>query len=188
MKKILSYLTNLWYSSNIKEHKEGENMACINQELESKANDILVKNDVYKLPVDLMKIASNNDIEVYYKNLPDGISGSIRYNEEKKKFQIIIEASESDNRQRFTLAHELAHYFMEREKMLYDKEIHFDPKYRKNKNPEEEEIEYLAGALLMNKNMLTKAYQVCPYVSLLASTFKVSESAMTVRLMVLGLL
>ena len=38
---------------------------------------------------------------------------------------------------RFTLAHELAHYFLEGQKLLCNQEIHFDTKYRKDRNLEE---------------------------------------------------
>ena len=163
-------------------------MSNINNNIEIKANDILVKNDMLKIPVDLITIAHNNDIEVYHKCLPDSVSGAIRYNKDTKKFQILIDDGETENRQRFTLAHELAHYFLEKEKLLCGEEIHFDTQYRKSTTPREAEVDYLAGALLMDKSLVTKLYNIYPSVSLLAKTFNVSESAMTMRLMMLGLI
>lgn len=188
MKKRVGYFTNLWYAIiNKKYNRECDNMSNINTRIEKKANDILLKNDMLKLPVDLIKIAKNNDIEVYATSLPNDISGSIKYNEEKQKFQILIEESDSYDQQKFTLAHELAHFFLERDTLLNNQEIHFDTKYRKYGNIEEE-VDDLASAILMNEIMLRRLFDVCPHIPSLARAFEVSESDMTVRLTKLGLL
>lgn len=182
-------MNNLCYSIDRKyDNREGDNMSKINTRLEQQANDILITNDMLRLPVDLIKIAKNNEIEVYYQELPKDISGSIRYNEEKKKFQILVEKNEPEYRQRFTLAHELAHFFLEGQELLCNQEIHFDPKYRRDKNPTEARANYLAGALLMDRDMLTTLYGVNKSIPVLARTFNVSESAMTQRLIKLGLM
>lgn len=190
MKKILEYVTNLWYDffKNGTRKKEGDNMSEINKKLEILANDILLKNDMLKLPVDLVAIANNNNIDVYRTELPVGVSGAIKYNEETKKFQILIDKGDPVNRQRFTLAHELAHYFLQGEELLTNKDLHFDTLYRRSLNSEEYQVDYLAGAMLMDKEMLTKLYQINSSIKLLATLFQVSESAMTVRLMKLGLI
>lgn len=187
-KKVIQYLNNLWYDLIKKDSKGGNNMSSIDKQLEVMANDILIKNDMLKLPVDLNEIARNNNIDVYYSELPDGISGAIRYNGDKQKFEILIEKNENVGRQRFTLAHELAHYFLEGQQLLRSQEIHFDTLYRRQKNSEERKVEHLAGALLMDKEMLAKLYNICPSIRILSQTFGVSESAMTVRLMILGLI
>lgn len=162
-------------------------MAIINH-LETMAKDILLTNDMLKLPVNLSEIAKNNNIDVFLSELPKGVSGAIRYNENKNKFEILLDENESYVRQRFTLAHELAHFFLEKNTLEKTKDIHFDTLYRKEKNPEEREVEYLAGALLMDRSLLERLYNINPSISLLAKTFLVSESALTVRLMVLGLI
>ena len=189
-KKILEYLHELCYSIFRVEvcRESGDTMTKFDYELEKMANDILVKNDTFKLPVDLITIANNNDIDVYKQQLPDGISGAIRYNDSTKRFQILLEERESINRQRFTLAHELAHFFLERGKLLLNQEVHFDPKFRSYHNKEEERVDYLAGAILMDKKMLSVLYKINPSIPALAKTFRVSESSMTVRLMILGLI
>lgn len=188
IKKILEYITNLWYAISENNNREGDIMAKLDLKLEREASDILCANDMLKVPVDLIEIANKNNIEVYYENLPTDISGAIRYNEEKHKFQILVEKSEPEYRQRFTLAHELAHYFLSGKELLCNKEIHFDTKYRKEKNNEEYKANYLAGALLMDKELVTRLYEVCTSIPTLARTFNVSESAMTQRLITLGLI
>lgn len=188
-KKVLVYITNLCYAISEKiNNRKGDNMAKINKRLETLATDILVKNDMLKLPVDLISIANNNNIEVYYKELPIGISGAIKYNESIQKFQIIIEKRDPANRQRFTLAHELAHYFLQGEEFQANREIHFDTLYRRNVNCEESQVDYLAGAILMNDDLLKKLYKTNNSISVLSKIFRVSESSMTVRLMILGLI
>lgn len=188
-KKMIEYITNLWYHKyNNKSRGGGDMTLKVIKNLEKKAKDILIENDMLRLPVDLSEIAKNNNIDVYISELPDGISGAIRYNNEKKKFEILIEKNESNVRQRFTLAHELAHFFLERHTIEYSGKVHFDTLFRKEKNIEEREVEYLAGAILMDKEILIRLYKINSSIKDLAKVFDVSESAMTVRLSILDLL
>lgn len=191
-KKVLEYLENVCYSINRIEHKinflieKGGNMASINIELEALANDILVKNDMLKIPVDLVRIAENHNIDVYIQQLPKDVSGAIRYNKEKDKFQILLQKTDLNNRRRFTLAHELGHFFLDNE-ILRSDELHIDYLYR-TAFSNEKDIEYFAGALLMDKGLLERLFSLNPSIKELAQTFDVSESAMTVRLSILGLI
>lgn len=188
-KRVLEYMNYLCYAISRKNNnREGDSMSKVDLKLEQEANNILFDNDMLKIPVDLIEIANNNNIEVYYTELPEGISGAIKYNKDKNRFQILIEENEPSYRQRFTLAHELAHYFLEGKKLLCNQEIHFDTKYRKDRNLEEYRANYFAGALLMDKAMVTKLYEICPSIPILARTFNVSESAMTQRLIMLGII
>lgn len=157
----------------------------INITLENLAKDILINNDMLKLPVNLIEIATNHNIEVYYEKLPEGISGAIKYNKEKEKYQILIEESEPDNRKRFTLAHELAHFFL---KDVNKDKLHYDVAYRGAKNDKEKRADYFAGALLMEESMLRRLYKINPSIKELSKLFNVSDSAMTVRLMTLGII
>lgn len=190
IKKILEYCANLWYAlSSKKTNDRSDNaMSKIKSELEKKASNILIENDMLKLPVDLIKIADNYNIDVYYKELPNGISGAIKYDIKDEKFKILLAKNESKRRRRFTLAHELAHYFLAQEELKNNHEIHFDTLYRKATDNNECEVDYLAGALLMNKELLERAYKEIPSIAALAEIFDVSDSAMAVRLMKLGLI
>ena len=55
-------------------------------------------------------------------------------------------------------------------------------------NEEEKDVEYFAGALLINKALLENVYSTNSTILELAKMFKVSISSMTLRLTVLGLL
>ena len=156
--------------------------------LEEVTSNILVKNDMMRLPVSLSVIAKNLNIDVFQGELPEGISGAIRFNRENQKFQIMVEKRENFKRQRFTVAHELAHYFLQRNELSNASEIHYDMLYRKTYTHEEEEVDYLASAILMEENMLKKLYELNLPIEALAEIFGVTVSDITVRLMQLGVI
>ena len=167
-------------------------MSKINKDLEDLTSNILLSNDMYKIPVDVVKIASANDIKVYEGDLNKNISGAIRYNKDEERFEILVNKNDLRVRQRFTIAHELGHYFLDRE-FLKNEELHIDTILYRTENEEKEEkerekrVDYFAGALLMNKTLLEKLRSENT-VTELAEIFDVSVSAMTVRLDILGLL
>lgn len=171
-------------------------MSKINQELEDLTSEILMNNDMYKIPVDVIKIANSNDIKVYEGDLDKKISGAIRYKKDENEFEILVNKNDMKSRQRFTVAHELGHYFLHRD-FLKDEEIHIDIMYRSINNDKvnleeikrrEKEVDYFAGALLMNRTLLEKMHKENSSIKELAEIFDVSISAMTVRLDILGLL
>ncbi len=159
---------------------------------EELTENILINNDMFKVPVDVVKIAKLNDITVYEGNLEKNVSGAIRYNKEKENFEILVNKNDTRERKRFTIAHEIGHFFLHKEILMSD-EIHIDIMYRMPNEDEEQkrrekDVDYFAGALLMNKTLLTKMYNENNTITELAEIFDVSVSAMTVRLDILGLL
>lgn len=190
-KKKLGYFTNLWYAIiNKKTGREVNSMDNINrkrQNLERFARNILVESDMmYQLPVNLIEIANLNGIDVYYKEMPPNVSGAIKYDSVDKKFKIMIKSNMPKNRQRFTLAHELSHFFLHSE-ILKNEEIHVDVLYREN-NVREDTVDYLAGALLIDENMVKELYKLNQSITVLSSIFGVSTYAMETRLKILGVL
>lgn len=175
------------------------------RELENISSQILFNNDMYKIPVNPLKIANNNGITVYDADFNElgnkNVSGAIRYID--GKFSILLNKEETEERKRFTLAHELGHFFLDNE-ILKSSKIHVDTLYRigpdssyvsqnieskkEDKLTGENEINYFAGALLMNEMMLKKVFEVEQSTEKLAKLFNVSRSAMTVRLDILGLI
>ena len=167
-------------------------MSKIVDEFEELTENILINNDMFKVPVDVVKIAKLNSIKVYEGNLDKNVSGAIRYNKEKDYFEILVNKNDTRQRKRFTIAHEIGHFFLHKEKLMSD-EIHIDIMYRMPNEDEEQkrrekDVDYFAGALLMNKTLLTKMYNENNTITELAEIFDVSVSAMTVRLDILGLL
>lgn len=131
--------------------------------------------------------------------IPPNVSGAIRYI--KNQFSILVNENDSERRKRFTIAHELGHFFLDYD-ILKSSQIHVDTLYRNNlessyvaqqneseiKFTSEEEIDYFAGALLMNEMALRKIYKFEQSVEELSKLFQVSNAAMTVRLDMLGLI
>lgn len=161
-------------------------MSKINQKLEDLTSRILVNNDMYNIPVDPVKIAKTYDILVYEGNLNNKIAGAIRYYKDEDKFEILVNKNDPKTKQRFTIAEELGYYILYEEK-LKENEIHINL-IDKEINEEEKEVEYFAGALLINKTLLENVYNSSSTILELSELFKVSVSSMTVRLDILGML
>lgn len=167
-------------------------MSKINNKLEELTSSILLNNDMYKIPVDVVKIARLNGIIVYEGDLEKNISGAIRYDKKTEKFEILVNKNDVRERKRFTIAHEIGHFFLHKELLIND-EVHIDIMYRmpnedENQKRREKDVDYFAGALLMNRTLLEKMYSENNTIAELAELFDVSVSAMTVRLDILGLL
>lgn len=165
-------------------------MNKVNERLEELTSEILLASDMYSIPVDIIRIANMNDIKVYEANLEKNISGAIRLNKSNNEYEILVNSQDSESRKRFTISHELGHYFLHKD-ILESESIHVDILYRTEKTQEEmereKEADYFGGALLMNRILLTKLYNNHS-IKELAELFKVSASAMTVRLDILGIL
>ena len=153
---------------------------------------ILLDNDMlYKVPVNIVKLANNYGIDVYEAELDNKISGAIRYNVDNDKFEILVNKNNAEVRQRFTIAHELGHYFLH-ESILKSSDVHIDTLYRTSletdttTKEQEKEVDYFAGALLMNKMAIQKLIDNYS-IEEMAEIFEVSSSAMTVRLNILEL-
>ncbi len=170
------------------------------QSIELLAHDILEAYDICTLPVDPIIIANNLGIKVYAEDYKpfngDIVSGAIvKYEDES--IEIFVNKDDSYERQRFTIAHELAHYFMHLQNTpKFEKvDMHRTTGYSTNM-PEEVEANNFAAALLMDKNMviekfmLTKNFKfsVSKSIEYLADIFGVSKSAMQYRLINLGLI
>ena len=161
-------------------------MSKIRENLEDLTSRILINNDMYNIPVDPIKIVKTYDIEVYQGELDNKIAGAIRYYKENNKFEILVNKKDSMVKKRFTIAEELGYYILYEEK-LKKEEIHVNL-IDKIINKEEKEVEYFAGALLVNKTLLENVYNSNSTILELAQLFKVSISSMTLRLNILGLL
>jgi Zn-dependent peptidase ImmA (M78 family) len=167
-------------------------MNKIREDLEELTTQILLDNDMlYKVPVDVINIAKAYGINAYTAEFNNEVSGAIKYDDNTKQFEIIVNKNNAETRRRFTIAHELGHYFLHQD-MLKNADVHIDTLYRvatqvdlQIKN-QEKEVDYFAGALLMNKMVIEKLINDYS-VEELADIFGVSYSAMTVRLNILGL-
>ncbi|KHO18730.1 ImmA/IrrE family metallo-endopeptidase [Mycolicibacterium setense] len=107
------------------------------------------------------------------------------YVRSRGNFTVFIPHFTSSRRDRFTIAHELGHYFLH---YLYPKELESKKFGRGGRDRAETEANVFASALLMPTEQFTEAYRELESDQwLLASRFDVSPRAAAVRAEVLGL-
>lgn len=138
-------------------------------------------------PVPLGKIAKALGIDVIVSSLPPGISGQI--SNIQGKFEIRINRNEARERQRYTLAHELAHFLLHRDQISNGTSITDNRLYRSGAP---EQIEYeanrLAADLIMPDHLIARDVHRLDGFSLedalekLASEWQVSKTALEIRL------
>jgi Zn-dependent peptidase ImmA (M78 family) len=144
------------------------------------------------IPVDVYAIAASAGISVAEENLDDDTSGLIAIRGDRAV--IAINRAHHPNRKRFSLAHELGHYFLHR-----DQGKLFVSIYRRNEvsslatDPREVEANQFASELLMPAETIKRRLDnstIDPsdedFVRRLASEFEVSVQAMSIRLTKLG--
>lgn len=166
---------------------------------ESFINSIFSNNSEIDLPIKIESIVKDLNIDLVKYTFDDDISGVLVLSGSQPT--IGINHNHSEVRKRFTIAHELGHYILHRDKgnvMFMDKVL-----YRKNSeeyNVKDERLEkeanYFAANLLMPeaavRKWFAKSEQTDFYedsnIKNLAEKFKVSSSAMTYRLINLGLI
>lgn len=157
--------------------------------IEEKANEILMKCGINCIPINPFEVADKLGVKILQGSFRDGnISGFIH--KEGSDTEIVVEMNHPMSRQRFTVAHELGHFVLH---MNDDSE--FITYLRNNElDFKESEANSFAAALLMPKNELTKHFvslENSPtdfVIETLARMFLVSEQAMKIRLINLGLL
>ncbi len=142
-------------------------------------------------PVDITALANKLElavIETY--DLPDGISGKIALDPVdggQSGYAISVNAFEGYKRQRFTIAHECAHFILHRDRI--GDELTDDAMYRSGKLNDRAEFEAnnFAADLLMPKRLVRqKQREGYTDAAELATLFEVSEKAMEVRLQYLS--
>lgn len=154
-------------------------MISTNNEETKKILDTIRKyqND-YLVPI--VKIASELDISVYLAELSKDISGAIL----KKDGKYVIYVNDKDNkkRQRFTIAHEIAHYILHKEQIgdnLTDNAM-----YRsKLSNTQERQANILASEILIPIHKLKEILNLKNYdIKSIANVFGVSRQAINIRI------
>lgn len=136
----------------------------------------------------MREIANQLNITIIQYPFPNDISG-VFFKKDGKLF-IGVNESDSEYRQRFTIAHEIGHCILHPTELLhYDRQeiVHFRAKNLAT--PAEVEANYFAAELLMpEERILICVNNGIRSISELANRFKVSEEAMEYRLINLGLL
>lgn len=160
---------------------------------EEKIKKLLRKNQINKPPVDVIQIAFSEGLEVREAPTGTNISGALVRSD--KTVFIAVNNAHHRNRQRFTIAHELAHFFLEHPgtDLHIDGDFTINLRYRSSDMVDINEIEAnrFAAALLMPQDFLVRdVFADYPLneekIRRLARKYQVSEQAMMIRLVSLG--
>ena len=166
--------------------------------INSKVNSILRSLPELKLPVEVEKIAESLGIRVLAYDLGDDVSGLLAIQDGVGT--IGFNEKESPVRKRFTIAHELGHYILHKEKsdLFVDKQLIYRSQNSGDtpaKQIMEQEANVFASALLMPSNLLRKEVEKANLdlsndeaIANLARAFEVSTTAMSIRISSLGLI
>lgn len=171
--------------------KRGITMRKTNAQIERIVEDICREHNVNILDVDPVKLADQLGIIVQEVEFNDSdISGILSH--EGDKYTISINMYDSYERKRFTVAHELGHYWLGHLKET-DSNLEI---FRKCATGDDKEIEAnkFAAALLVNSSYLKAMYEVSKIVNKdyttivtkLAEKFHVSKQTLHYRLKSIG--
>ena len=146
----------------------------------------IIKENQKTIPVKITKIASELGITIYRANMSENISGAIfgkNIGYDNEEYIIYVNGCHSINKQRFTIAHEIAHFLLHKNQIgdnLTDSAM-----YRsKLSNAKERQANALAAEILMPLQELRNyVYNIgVTNIEALSEIFKVSKETMSIRL------
>lgn len=148
------------------------------------ARGVLKKYGIKAPPTDVSYIAAQEGLLVkLIPTWPNQVSGLLLRDE----CIVGINGNHSPRRQRFSLAHELGHWFLRHDMPWHDEEVTIDnpPQLADRKNhPSEDEANEFAGELLVPLAQLKPALrEAADRPAALADVFDVSEQALWVRIL-----
>ncbi|MGB9154045.1 MAG: ImmA/IrrE family metallo-endopeptidase [Alphaproteobacteria bacterium] len=145
-----------------------------------------VKNG--KFPVHIVSVAQEHGIGVFGDpNYPNDGNGHIELRPDRS-LAIIVNIKQSPERQRFTIAHEIGHFFMDMDYLAEHKYIDrdgdaSDPSYRRRERRANE----FAASILMPEEAFIAQWIALGDLQKVADYFGVSKSSAQVRAVILGL-
>lgn len=140
--------------------------------------------------IDVTSLAKNLGCkvkEVVFDN--NKIAGTLEINDDDST--IYVNREDSEERKRFTIAHEIAHFILHKNDGSRSYVDYRQPlEYYKDPIDLKKEVQanMLAAALLMPVELVEKEWKINPDIDDLAQVFHVSRRAVTIRLETLGLL
>lgn len=140
-----------------------------------------------RAPVDVMGIANDLGLKVWKTGLPKNISGKIFRDSDHggpSGFSIVVNSEEKSVRQRFTVAHEIAHFLLHRHLLESKGALVDDIMYRSGLSTSEEvAANKMAAHILMPFSLINSLVNSgITNVADLAKALEVSKTAMAIRL------
>lgn len=157
----------------------------------AKAREIVAQYNLKNLPIDVEGFCVALGISVIYvdfssieRRVNKEISGAIQ--KRGDEYTILVNEDDSDVRARFTIAHELGHYYLH----VKDDPRQIVTSFRRDRSARETAANKFAAEFLMPKELIEREYakMVIPVSDALAQKFNVSKPAMRNRLDSLGLM
>lgn len=164
--------------------------------IDLQSSTLLRQHALFTAPIDIEGLAKRLGARVVFDDLDDDVSGFLL--REKNVSTIAVNQSQHPNRQRFTIAHECGHLVLHANKgdqLWVDKT--FSPVFYRNTDSSsgekfhEIQANQFAAGVLMPEELLReqlKGEVTDMDILRLALKFKVSEQAMTLRLVALDML
>lgn len=163
------------------------------RDIDARASELLREQGLFSVPVDVEQLARQLGADVVYDDLPDDVSGFLL--REGGASTIAVNMHHHSNRQRFTLAHECGHLVLHADKgdrLWLDKTVFYrDASSSNGDDVAEIHANRFAAGVLMPEELIQQQLRgdiTENDVVRLALRFGVSERAMTVRLISLGLI
>lgn len=169
------------------------------QSARRQAESLVTSLGITQAPVNVEDIARHLGLRVVSMELDEGVSGLLISKPELSC--IVIRQGDAPQRQRFSIGHEIGHFVL-RHQFESGEHVHVDRGFRVSHRDQrsatgtdlkEIEANQFAAALLMPSSLLLESIQRLgaeelydAHITNLASIFRVSEQAMTIRLSVLG--
>lgn len=141
-----------------------------------------------RLPIDVEQIAQNLNVQVKVKELPPSVAGFI-IKEASEPFPVIyVNSGDGSQRRRFTIAHELGHYFQNRDSEEIAYVDNRDELASTGTDPKERWCNAFAAELLMPESVIKKYWAEGWEFERIRELLNVSKAALTNRLNFLGLI
>jgi Zn-dependent peptidase ImmA (M78 family) len=172
----------------------------IREKLEEKAEKTLRETDTYRIPIAIEVLAHRLNLAIQSEALGDNVAGMLVV--EGDRGAIGYNSTHALVRQRFTIAHELAHYLLHVKKnrksqLFIDRHLTFRRDGYSSGGVDYEEVEanQLGAALLMPRSLVRQEIKKNDLdlddeeaIAFLAKRFHVSTAAITHRLTTLKML
>ncbi len=167
-------------TSTSKKYSEPDLLIGVDDIIKKAKEEGLYSGDILKIEELISKL---DNIKIEYKDMDPSLSGSLSYQD--GQWVMCINENHNIKRQRFTIAHELGHFMLHKNKNVEFKDSTF---FRGN---EMDSIEYnaneFAARLLMPEEIVRKLISNgLKNIGELASKFGVSSAAMKHRVLSLG--
>jgi Zn-dependent peptidase ImmA (M78 family)/DNA-binding XRE family transcriptional regulator len=154
------------------------------------ANELLEKANIREPPVDVAMLCVLCGVLVLERSFREALSGLVFAYEDGAV--IGVNADHPETRQRFTIAHELGHYLLGHHERspVYEERFHLDLAERMPPGFDhraERAANDFAADLLMPRRLMSAAFEQSQDPVVLAEQFNVSQVAMGIRLIELGI-